>query len=104
MGAEFTTKCFRTWGGTVLAAEGLATRHDGSTDVDKVVTAAVADVAERLGNTPAVCRAHYIHPAVFEAHQLGELVPRMRRRHAGNTPMGLAPAEAAVLDLLKDKG
>jgi hypothetical protein len=39
---------------------------------------------------------------VFEAHQLGELAGRMRRRHAGNTPAGLAPEEAAVLDLLRD--
>jgi DNA topoisomerase-1 len=102
MGAEFTTKCFRTWGGTVLAAEALAGRHDSADEADRVVAAAVAEVAERLGNTPAVCRAHYIHPSVFEAHQLGELATRMRRRHAGNTPAGLAPAEAAVLDLLRE--
>jgi DNA topoisomerase-1 len=102
-GAEFTAKCFRTWGGTVLAAGALAEREAPSSDraLRSAVVDAVREVAERLGNTVAVCRAHYIHPGVLDAYAAGDLATRMRRRHSGNTPAGLAPAEAAVLDVLR---
>ncbi|MGH7582569.1 MAG: DNA topoisomerase IB [Gemmatimonadales bacterium] len=63
-GDDFTAKDFRTWAGTVLAARQLP----AAADADPVdLHDAVALVATQLGNTPAVCRRCYIHPAVLEA-------------------------------------
>jgi DNA topoisomerase-1 len=74
-GEAFTAKDFRTWGGTVLAARSL--RESGSfesqTAMKANIVAAVDAVAARLGNTRAVCRAAYIHPAVVLGYERGEL-------------------------------
>jgi DNA topoisomerase-1 len=74
-GAEITAKDFRTWAGTVLAARSL--RHEGPFDSETAckaaIVAAVDAVAERLGNTRAVCRASYIHPAILEGCAAGTL-------------------------------
>jgi DNA topoisomerase-1 len=74
-GFDFTAKDFRTWGGTILAARLLnecgAPRSE--TDAKKQIVAAVKRVAEALGNTPAVCRQHYIHPAILDAYTQNEL-------------------------------
>jgi DNA topoisomerase-1 len=65
--ADFTAKDFRTWAGTVLAAQAIA-RCKPATSA-RMATREIADVvkqvAAELGNTPAVCRKCYIHPAVF---------------------------------------
>ena len=61
-GEGFSAKDFRTFGGTVLAAESLALAEEP----DDAVARAIAEVASELGNTPAVARASYIHPAVLE--------------------------------------
>ncbi len=63
-GADFTAKDFRTWAGTVLTARALAASVERSPK--KAVVAAVKDVALRLGNTAAVCRRSYVHPAVID--------------------------------------
>ena len=68
-GADFTAKDFRTWAGTVLAAERLCRRAP----TKRCVTAAIKEVAAALGNTPAVCRKAYIHPAVVDAFLHGQL-------------------------------
>ena len=104
-GEDFSAKDFRTWGGTVTAAERLAERGDDlpDDDLDGAIVEAVKDTAERLGNTPAVCRQYYVHPDVLDAFRAGDLAGRLRRRNAGNTPAGLRPSEAAVLDLLKER-
>ena len=70
-GEEFTSKDFRTWAGTVLVAEAL--RRLGK----KGLSQAVEQVARQLGNTKAVCRKCYIHPAVIEAHLDGSLAQAM---------------------------
>lgn len=101
-GEDYTAKDFRTWGGTVAAAEALAAL-DEVEDADACIVQAVKDTAAALGNTPAVCRQYYIHPDVLDAFREGDLRDRVRRRHAGNTPAGLRPPEAAVLDLLRDR-
>ena len=103
-GEPFTAKDFRTWGGTVAAAEALAA-HDAVDDdaADGLIVQAVKDTAAVLGNTPAVCRRYYVHPDVLDAFRAGELRDRLRRRNAGNTPAGLRPPEAAVLDLLRER-
>ena len=101
-GEAFTAKDFRTWGGTVTTAERLA-EHDAPDDADAQIVAAIKDTARVLGNTPAVCRRYYVHPDVLDAFREGSLRDRVRRRNAGNTPGGLRPPEAAVLDLLRER-
>jgi DNA topoisomerase-1 len=106
-GADVTAKDFRTWGGTTLAAEHLAgvdAPEGDAVGVEKAVGACIKEVAGHLGNTVAVCRQYYVHPDVLGAFRDGTLRERVRRRNAGNTPAGLRPAEAAVLDLLRDGG
>jgi DNA topoisomerase-1 len=68
-GGPFTAKDFRTWAGTLAAAEALlsAERAESATAAKKTVAEIVKQVAARLGNTPAVCRSSYIHPKVLEA-------------------------------------
>ena len=71
----FTAKDFRTWGGTVLAARHLRERgpFESQTAMKANIVAAVDAVAASLGNTRAVCRAAYIHPAVLLGYESGEL-------------------------------
>ena len=74
-GFDFTAKDFRTWGGTILAARILNDCGEASSEADakQQIVAAVKQVAAALGNTPAVCRQHYIHPAVFAAYENKQL-------------------------------
>jgi DNA topoisomerase I len=102
-GNDFTAKDVRTWFGTVLAAmalEQIAGGRSGersATTRKKDVVAAIDQVKEALGNTRAVCRKCYVHPAVLEAYFAGETIrPSDDRKTAG-----LTPAERAVLDLLR---
>lgn len=105
-GGEFSAKDFRTWGGTLLAAAELAGLGccDDERRAKKNMTAAVKRVAERLGNTPAVCRACYIHPAVLEAYARGKSIeefrPRVARRILRQQPEYTAE-ELALLKLLR---
>jgi len=73
-GESFTAKDFRTWAGTVLAAQALArlSRFKSKTEAKRNVVQAIACVAERLGNTKAVCRKAYIHPAIVAAYMDGK--------------------------------
>jgi len=103
---EFSAKDFRTWGGTLLAAVELAElgpAADGR-EAKRNIVRALRAVAERLGNTPAVCRAAYVHPAVFESYCAGttleEFRPRRERRVARQQPDYL-PEERALLKLLR---
>ncbi len=74
-GEEFSTKGFRTWTGSVLAALALRDREafDSEAQAKKYVVAAIENVARRLGNTPTVCRKCYIHPAVLDSYLDGSL-------------------------------
>jgi DNA topoisomerase-1 len=75
-GEEFTSKEFRTWAGTVLAAQALrAAGEEG-------LSQAIERVARQLGNTKAVCRKCYIHPAVIDAYLDGTLAQAMTSRNA----------------------
>jgi DNA topoisomerase I len=73
-GDDFTAKDFRTWAGTVLASQALArlARFKSTTEAKRNVAQAIARVADRLGNTRAVCRKAYIHPAVVAAYMGGK--------------------------------
>ena len=83
MGEEFTAKDFRTWGGTLIAAIGLAERGVQETEAEnkRCVVAVVRRVAEQLANTPAVARASYISPAVIEQYMEGRTIEDFRPRH-----------------------
>jgi DNA topoisomerase-1 len=107
-GDDFTAKDFRTWAGTVLAALALKEfeAFDSQAQAKKNVVRAIESVAERLGNTPAICRKCYIHPAVLEAYLDGTLIDmldqRAGRKLARDLP-DLPPEEATVLVLLKQR-
>src|SRR3954452_6977431 len=76
-GHDFTAKDFRTWAGTVLAAQALArlARYKSQTEAKRNVMEAIACVSQRPGNTKAVCRKAYIHPAIFAAYMDGRPLP-----------------------------
>jgi DNA topoisomerase IB len=76
IGEDFSAKDFRTWVGTVLAAVGLATVDEPESDTarKRAVAAVVRDVAEQLGNTPAVARSAYIDPRVVERFERDDTV------------------------------
>jgi DNA topoisomerase I len=103
-GEEFTSKDFRTWAGTVLAAQLLreCERVDSQARAKKNVVAAIEQVAKQLGNTRAVCRKCYVHPAVIDAYMDGTTIRTVAQRARAAKAMGkLTAAEAAVLALLQ---
>lgn len=80
-GQYFTAKDFRTWAGSVLACDLLRELepYTSATEAKKNIVEAIKKVAQRLGNTPAVCRKCYIHPAVLEAYLNGDTVQAAKR-------------------------
>jgi DNA topoisomerase-1 len=94
-GRDITAKDFRTWAGTVKAAVGMA-NHQGAIS-KKATRAIVAAVADELGNTVAVCRKCYIHPAIIAGFENGSLRLRLPKHGRG----GLSPAEIAVWNYLR---
>ena len=105
-GEDYTAKDFRTWSGTVLAALALQQCAAASSDAEakKNIVQAIAQVAKRLGNTPAICRKCYVHPAVLEAYLDGAVVAVLACADATPAtamPTGLHAHEAAVLALLR---
>ncbi|HEX5608870.1 MAG TPA: DNA topoisomerase IB [Solirubrobacterales bacterium] len=102
-GEEFSAKDFRTWHGTVLAAVELAREGAPSTKGggERAIRAAIKRVAERLGNTPAVCRSSYVDPRVLDCFRDGTTieVPRLPPE-GGATPRQQAMVERQVLKLL----
>src|SRR5262249_51956266 len=81
VGEEFSAKDFRTWHATVLAAVELAGRERPRSESERkrVIASAVKTVSESLGNTPAVSRASYIDPRVWERYRSGVTIPAPRR-------------------------
>jgi DNA topoisomerase IB len=108
-GGDFTAKDFRTWHATVFAAVSLAAREaeaTGRTSRSRLASAAVRDVAEALGNTPAVARASYIDPRVLDRFDQGvTIAPALERMGSADpTDAGDRDAiEAAVRDLLDEE-
>ena len=99
-GQDFTSKDFRTWAGTVLAASLLGKAELASSEnrAKKNIVGAIEQVAKQLGNTRAVCRKCYVHPAVLDAYLDGTIANSSR---AARSTGGLTSAEAAVLHLLQ---
>lgn len=105
-GDSFTAKDFRTWAGTLLAWWALQEfqRVDSQSAAKKNITTAIKTVAQRLGNTPAVCRRSYIHPEILGAYLDGSLLQTLRDKVAEQLReelSGLRPEEAAVLAFLQ---
>jgi DNA topoisomerase-1 len=106
LGAEFTAKDFRTWGGTLLAAIELAAHDPPETPAQskRRIAEVMRKVAEKLGNTPAVARSSYVSPAVVEQYLDGRTIEDFRPRHlrvVGARDVGLDPEELATLSLLR---
>lgn len=106
-GNGFSAKDFRTWHGTVLAAVGLAAGGDvpqGARARRSRVTEAVKDVASMLGNTPAVARASYIDPTLFDRFEQGRTIAERLGDLDGDLddPAFRDAVEAAVLELLEE--
>jgi DNA topoisomerase I len=110
-GGDFSAKDFRTWNATALAAVALAVSSEspGSRSARKrAVRRAVEEVAEQLGNTPAICRASYIDPRVLDAYDAGLTIrPALervaRRARSGRLAIHQPELERAVLDLIGER-
>jgi DNA topoisomerase-1 len=103
-GDEFTAKDFRTWAGTLLAARLL----DEYPAVESVAAAkaacanAVKEVAHQLGNTPAICRKCYIHPAILDGFLDEQKLALWKKTSAAaNERAGLSRHEVALLRYLE---
>ena len=104
-GRGFTAKDFRTWVGTVTAASKLSGIEEGMEELEikKRLVEVVKEVAEELGNTPAVCRKHYIHPEVIRSFTDGNLGDRLTPPSGRKQAMKewMSEDELALLDFLK---
>jgi DNA topoisomerase-1 len=106
LGAGYTAKDFRTWGGTLTAAVALAERDPPDTPADerRVLAAVMRKVGEELGNTAAVARSSYVSPAVVEQWREGRTLEYFRERRPGVVSArdtALRDEEAALLSLLR---
>jgi DNA topoisomerase-1 len=104
----FTAKDFRTWAGTVLAAIALSQMEevDSEAAAKRNVVTALEAVSRMLGNTAAICRKCYIHPAVISRYMDGTLARTLRAKadqEISDHLHHLRPEEAAVLALLRQE-
>lgn len=107
-GQDFTAKDFRTWAGTVLAALALREfeKFDSEAEAKRNIVRAIESVAERLGNTVAICRKCYVHPDIIDAYLDGTLLATLKQRaeqQLSRSVKRLRPEEAAVLGLLQQR-
>ncbi len=107
-GQDFTAKDFRTWAGTVLAACALKEFEecDGETQAKKNLVSAIQTVAKQLGNTPAVCRKCYVHPAIMEAYLEDRNLENLHLKQTlsrNKESVNLRPEERAVMNFLQQR-
>lgn len=105
-GMEATAKDFRTWHATVLAALALAeTEETGATKASRkrAVSGAMKEVAEFLGNTPALARSAYVDPRVIEAYESGLTIAKAAGRSFRSADERQAALERATLRLLRER-
>jgi DNA topoisomerase I len=106
-GQDFSAKDFRTWAGTMLAATHLRKLEPApsATAAKKSITSVIQRVARRLGNTPAVCRKCYVHPALLVAYSTGSLADAFPQvvdeAPTGGDPHELTAEERAVVVFLR---
>jgi DNA topoisomerase IB len=109
VGGDFSAKDFRTWNATVLASVALAVSGpvaDASRTARKrAKTRAVKEVARYLGNTPAVCRASYIDPRIFDRYDSGLTIGGVLIEVGDSNDLDSlhGPVEEAVLDLIAEE-
>jgi DNA topoisomerase I len=104
-GMDATAKDFRTWHATVLGALALAeTEEPGQTKASRkrAVVGAMKEVAEFLGNTPALARSAYVDPRVVDAYESGRTIASTARRSFKTTDERQAALERATLKLLRE--
>jgi DNA topoisomerase-1 len=109
--AHFTAKDFRTWAGTVLACTTLTGLEPftSETQAKRNLVEAIKTVAEQLGNTPAVCRKCYIHPAIMNGYLAGQLVEcvdvpkRAKRQQTIDSIAALRAEEQALMRFLSSQ-
>ena len=107
-GEPFTAKDFRTWAGTVLASLALSEfeTFDTQAAAKRNLTRGIEHVAGRLGNTVAVCRKSYIHPAILDSYLDGSLLAFLKGEVEAvlrEELEGLSGEEAAVLAFLQQR-
>ena len=100
---DFTAKDFRTWAGTLLAALALNAQESFETkkQAKANIKAAICAVAELLGNTPAICRKCYVHPAIIEAYISGTPIAGLEQAIKNSAKINLHAVERAVLKSLR---
>ena len=103
LGDGYTAKDFRTWGGTLLAAEELERRGLAESDADakRMLAAVMRHVGSELGNTAAVARDSYVSPVVVEHYLAGRTIADFRSEN-GSVPRHLTSSEHALLELLEN--
>lgn len=107
LGEEFSCKDFRTWAGTRLVLElyPQALKESQENPRKKLLNLLVNAIAAKLGNTVAVCRSYYIHPALLalaEQNKLPVLSERVLSAHRGHAlKAGLSKVEKTTLELLR---
>src|ERR1700674_3776548 len=109
-GRDITAKDFRTWGGTMQAAVALRAMGPAASrrEADRNIVRAIDQVSERLGNTRAVCRKYYVHPALLQAYLLGRTIPLpgpepARRPRRRKRAAAVRRGELTVLPFLQDE-
>jgi DNA topoisomerase-1 len=104
-GQDFTAKDFRTWAGTVLAAKALAdvAKFSSNAEAKRNVVKAIESVASRLGNTKAVCRKCYIHPAILDSYMDGATIQTLKARASRlvKSRSALSSEETAVVGIIE---
>jgi DNA topoisomerase-1 len=100
-GEDFTAKTFRTWGASIRLIALLTALPDpaSATEAEQQVRDTVKDIAAELGNTVAICRKYYLHPAIFEAHRAGDLKALVAKEKTGDSPEALTAEESALVRL-----
>jgi DNA topoisomerase I len=101
--ADISAKDYRTWVGTLLAASALATLAEPSSEREaaRAVNEVICVVSAELGNTPAVCRASYVHPTVVDAFRDGTLLERWAPSPPAR-PRELIAEERRLVRLLRE--
>jgi DNA topoisomerase-1 len=103
---DFTAKDFRTWAATVLAACALAEMAEfrSRTEARRKIARAIESVARQLGNTKAVCRKCYIHPAILAAYMDGATISGLKVRASRfGRRSSLSAEETAVVRLIEER-
>src|SRR5436189_409325 len=103
---NFTAKDFRTWAGTVLTAIALSAQGDFETkkEAKANVKTAICAVAQFLGNTPAICRKCYVHPAIVKAYLSGRQIPGVGEAIKNTNNIDLHAVERTIHKFIRAQG